>query len=73
MMKDLIFALLLLFTLQAEILNETEDGVMDDAILILAGDFINKGPRSMEVLQFVMNNDNVYASVSVLYWRLMKY
>ena len=47
-------------------LNAAGDGVQDDAILILTGDFINKGPRNLEVLQFVMNNDNVYATVSTL-------
>jgi len=47
---------------KADILNEEEDRVKDDAVLITSGDFINKGPRSREVVQWIMKNDNVYAS-----------
>lgn len=47
---------------QANLLNKAEDGVVDDGIVIFAGDFINKGPYNAEVLRFAMNNPNVFAS-----------
>ena len=40
--------------------------------MILAGDFVNKGPYSLTVIQWLMSNANAYAVVSTIVQGLAK-